>query len=165
MFTGAHIYPFLLNGRTRRTPERVADHDNVVLDSIHTGLLVLGLGGLDDLVEGGEEAKSAEPPHETLGGINVLAVKVEAQLGRHAIVPDGVNVLDELFGGSCVRLGWVELEEKNGRGVANNYCEKVKIIIRRSSEGTKKSKSVCHAEPVLQCLYTWPLINGKSGLG
>ena len=83
------------------------------MDAIDAGLLVLGLGGLDDLVEGGEEAKSAEPPHETLGGIDVLAVKVEAQLGRHAIVPDGVDVLDELFSRSCVRMVWVGLGERS----------------------------------------------------
>ena len=105
MFTGAHVYPFLLDGRTRRTPERVADHDNVVLDSIHAGLLVLGLGGLDDLIEGGEETESSEPPHEALGGVDVLTVKVEAQLGGHAVVPDGVNVLDELLGGGCRDVG------------------------------------------------------------
>ena len=91
------------------------------MDAIDAGLLVLGLGGLDDLVEGGEEAKSAEPPHETLGGIDVLAVKVEAQLGRHAIVPDGVNVLNELFGGSCVRLGWVGLGERINKSGEEKY--------------------------------------------
>lgn len=74
------------------------------MDAIDTGLLVLGLGGLDDLVECGEEAEPTEPPHETLGGIDVLAVKVEAQLRCDAIVPDGINVLDELFGGGCIGL-------------------------------------------------------------
>ena len=94
---GPYPGPFfrLLNsGITRRPPERVAHHHNVVLDAIDAGLLVLGLGGLDDLVEGGKEAESAEPPHEALGGIDVLAVKIKAHLGGHAIVPDGINILD-----------------------------------------------------------------------
>lgn len=71
------------------------------MDAVDAGLLVLGLGGLDDLVKGGEEAESAEPPHETLGRVDVLAVEIEAHLRGDSVVPDGVDVLDELLGGGC----------------------------------------------------------------
>ena len=98
----------LQSGRARCTAQRVALDDNVVVNSVHAGLLILWLGGLDDLVEGGKEAESSEPPHETLGGIDVLAVKVQTKLGSDTIVPDGVDVLDELLSGSCVGLAVVE---------------------------------------------------------
>ena len=101
----------LQSGRARCAAQRISLDDNVVVDAVDTGLLVLWLGGLNDLVKGGEETEATKPPHETLGGIDVLAVKVQTKLGGDAIVPDGVDVLDELLGGGCVGLCGVERRE------------------------------------------------------
>lgn len=99
-----HTSPPLNNiGRPGKfTSGRVAHHDHVVVDAIHTGFLVLRPGGLDDLKHRGEEGETTEPPKESLGGIDVLTIEIEAHFGGDAVVPHGVDVLDELLGGGCM---------------------------------------------------------------
>ena len=99
-----HISPPLSNiGRPGKfTSGRIADDDHVVVNAIHTGFLVLRPGGLDDLKHRGEEGETTEPPHEAFGGIDVLTIEIEAHFGGDAVVPHGVDVLDELLGRGCM---------------------------------------------------------------